>query len=263
MPNLKPLVVANWKCNPVTLKEAKRLFNSVKRGIKNVKNTEIVICPPFIYLADLRASAFAKGFGGLAFGSQDCFWEERGAYTGEVSPKMLKDLGVEYVIIGHSERRRYLKETDEMINRKIKAAIIAGLKPILCIGSRERGNRGSSEMKIQLQKALAGVKKTELKNVIITYEPVWAISTTKRSVIATPENTKEGKIFIRENLNKLFGKSLSQRVRVIYGGSVDSNNIEGFIKVAKMDGVLIGAASLKPDDFTAAVKKIDLISKTW
>ena len=259
---MKPLVIANWKMNPQTLAEAKRLFNSVKNGLKNIKNAEVVICPPFVYLSALKSEIMGPS-SAISFGGQSCFWEEKGAFTGEVSPKMLKDLGVEYVIIGHSERRRYLKETDEMINRKIKAAIIAGLKPILCIGSRERGNRGSSEMKIQLQKALAGVKKTELKNVIITYEPVWAISTTKRSVIATPENTKEGKIFIRENLNKLFGKSLSQRIRIIYGGSVDSNNIEGFIKVAKMDGVLIGAASLKPDDFTAAVKKVDLISKTW
>ena len=257
---MKPIIIANWKCNPTTLKEAKRLFDSIKRGLKNIKNAEVVICPPFVYLPYfLNSKSYILN---PKIGAQDCFWEEKGAFTGEVSPKMLKDLGCDYVILGHSERRRYLGETDEMVNKKLKAAIIAGLRPILCVSSRKRGKEGSSETKEQLQKDLSGIKKSELKNIIITYEPVWAISTTKGGAVVTSENTKEGKIFIKENLSKLFDRFSAGKVKIIYGGSVDSTNIEGFIRIAKMDGVLIGVASLRPDDFIAAVKKVDLISKT-
>ena len=125
---MKPLVVANWKCNPTTLAEAKRLFNSVKSGIKNIKNVEVIICPPFPYIPHIKNTKY-----NIRIGAQDCFWEERGAYTGEISPLMLKDLGCQYVIIGHSERRKYQQEKDSMIYKKIEAALKRGLKPILCI----------------------------------------------------------------------------------------------------------------------------------
>ena len=248
---MKPLIVANWKMNPATLAEARKLFNLEKKGTRNLKRVEVVICPPFVYLPVLRAN-----------GALDCFWEEKGAYTGEVSPKMLKDLGVKYVILGHSERRKYLGETDEMVNKKLKAALASGLVPILCVSSKKRGETARKEMELQMKKALSGVKKSEVKNIVSTYEPIWAISTTKNSIVATPENTKEGEAFLRKSLSKLFGKTVARKVRIIYGGSVDSTNIEGFIKKAKMDGALIGAASLRPDDFITAVKKIDLLLKT-
>ncbi len=132
---MKTLVVANWKMNPPTLAEAKRLFNSIKKGIRDINNTEVVICPPFVYLSALRPSE------ALSVGGQDAFWEEKGAYTGAISPAMLKDLGIEYVILGHSERRRYQGETDEMINKKLKTALKNGLKPILCISSKHRGKK--------------------------------------------------------------------------------------------------------------------------
>ncbi|PJA84609.1 MAG: triose-phosphate isomerase [Candidatus Nealsonbacteria bacterium CG_4_9_14_3_um_filter_37_13] len=255
---MKPLIVANWKCNPPTLKEAKLLFERVEKGLKDIKDVEVVICPPFVYLPTLYVHHQVMNIKlNIKLGAQDCFWEQKGAFTGEVSPTMLKDLGCEYVIIGHSERRKYLNETDGMVNKKLKAALLVGLKPILCVGSKKRGEKGAKEMKAQLERALAGIKKSELKNIIITYEPIWAISTTKGSIVATPENTKEGKIFLRRNLTKLFGKTIAQKVKIIYGGSVDSTNIEDFIKVAQMDGVLIGAASLRFDDFMAAVKTID------
>ena len=255
---MKPLIVANWKCNPPTLKEAKLLFERVEKGLKDIKDVEVVICPPFVYLPTLYVHHQVMNIKlNIKLGAQDCFWEQKGAFTGEVSPTMLKDLGCEYVIIGHSERRKYLNETDGMVNKKLKAALLVGLKPILCVGSKKRGEKGNKEMKVQLERALAGIKKSELKNIIITYEPIWAISTTKGSIVATPENTKEGKIFLRRNLTKLFGKTIAQKVKIIYGGSVDSTNIEDFIKVAQMDGVLIGAASLRFDDFMAAVKTID------
>lgn len=259
---MKPLIVANWKCNPIGLKEMKKLFDSISKGIKNNKGVEVVVCPPFVYLPILRACISNRQGGKLALGGQDCFWEEKGAFTGEISPTMLKNLGCEYVIIGHSERRKYLKETDEMVNKKLKAAIIAGLKPILCVGSKKRGEEGNKEIKIQLEKALAGIKKSDIKNIIFTFEPIWAISTTKESIVATPENTKEGEIFLRRNLAKLFSKTIAQKAKIIYGGSVDSKNIEGFIKKAKMDGVLIGAASLRPDDFVVAIKEIDVSTKS-
>ncbi len=256
----KPFIVANWKCNPTTLVEAKKLFNSIAKGIKNAcseqdRRVEVVICPPFPYLS---CSMFHVSC--FKLGSQDCFWEEKGAFTGEVSPRMLKDIGVEYVIIGHSERRRYLGETDEMVNKKLRAVLAAGLNPILCVGSMKKEKEGDFEIKSQLKKALLGMKKTDIKNIVFVYEPIWAISTTKGSVVATPENTRRGATLIKETLAELFDKSV--KVKVIYGGSVDSANIQGFIKDANMDGVLIGAASLRPDDFIAAVKRVDFISKT-
>lgn len=248
-----PLIIANWKCNPTTLKEAKQLFNLVREGLKNIKNVKVVICPPFVYIPSLAKASQSK----IALGAQDVFWEEKGAFTGEVSPEMLKDLGVEYVIIGHSERRKYLRETDKMINKKLKASIAASLKPILCLGSKKRGKEEKKVIETQLKRALVGIKKSDLKNIIIAYEPIWAISTTKSSVVATPENTKEGEVFLRRSLSKLYSRGIAQKTKIIYGGSVNSQNIEDFIKKARMDGVLIGAASLKPADFIAAVKIID------
>ncbi len=253
---MRYLIVANWKCNPTTLREAKRLFNSVIMGSKNVRNAEVVICPPFVYLSSFKFQA-----SGFKLGAQDCFWKEKGAFTGEVSAKMLKDFGVKYIILGHSERRKYFYETDEIVNKKLKAALEVGLKPILCVSSKKRGEAARKEMEIQMKKDLDGIRRSEIKDVVVTYEPIWAISTTKNSVVATPENTKEGEIFIRESLSKLFSKSIARKTRIIYGGSVDNTNIEGFIKKAKMDGVLIGAASLRPADFIAAVKKVDFLAK--
>lgn len=249
---MKSLVVANWKCNPTTLGEARRLFNPVEKGIKNIKNTEVVICPPFVYLANLQLITHS-----LQLGAQDCFWEEKGAFTGEISPKMLKNLGCQYVMIGHSERRRNLGETNEIVNKKLRAALDASLKPILCVGSKDRSREKEfKEIKIQLDKTLPGIKKPNPQNLIITYEPVWAISTTKGSKIAAPKEARDGANFIRKILTKLFDKNFAQRIRVIYGGSVDSKNVCSFIYEAKMDGVLVGAASLNPKEFIKIIKSV-------
>lgn len=170
---------------------------------------------------------------------------------------MLKNLGCQYVILGHSERRRYLKETDEMVNKKLKAVLGIGLKPILCVGSKERNQKKEfREIKNQLKKVLSGIKKPELKSLVITYEPVWAISTTKGGRIATPKESREGANFIRKILIKLFDKNFAKRPRIIYGGSVDSKNVKSFIYEARMDGVLVGAASLNSKEFVKLVKKI-------
>lgn len=250
---MKPLIVANWKMDPQALAKAKLLFNLVARGVRNIKKVVVVICPPFVYIPYLlNPKPYTLN---PKFGSQDCFWEGKGAFTGEISTAMLKDLGVEYIIIGHSERRRNLNETDEMVNKKLGAVLDIGLKSILCVGSEDRDQKKEfKKIQIQLEKALLGIKKPNTENLIIAYEPIWAISTTKGRKIATPKEAREGANFTRKVLVKLFGKNFGQRIRVIYGGSVDSKNIGGFIKEAKMDGVLVGAASLRAREFIKTVK---------
>jgi triosephosphate isomerase len=241
----KLLIVANWKCNPTTLKEAKKLFNSVKKGIKKTcpepyRRTEVVICPPFVYLPILGTSISIQGFGGLCFGSQDCFLGKEGAFTGEISPKMLKNLGVKYVIIGHSERRKYQKETDEVINKKIKAVIAEGLRPILCVDKIS-----------QIKKDLKGVSLKELKNLVVAYEPLFAIGSGRP---CPPEKAERMRISIQKKVKK--------RIRIIYGGSVNSQNARIYIEKAGFQGLLLGGASLKPKEFLKIVKNVDFFSKS-
>ena len=255
---MKPLIVANWKCNPTTLKEAKALFNSVRKGIKNIKNVDVVVCPPFLWLPLLSASAFAKGLGGLRFGSQDCFWAEKGAYTGEVSPKMLKDIGVRYVILGHSERRLYLGETDEMINKKIISALKAKLNPVLCVGeSKEEKNQGKTEevLRNQLTSALLGVSKTILQNskLSIAYEPIWAIGTGKA---CQSDETQMMSLFIKKIVSRFYGNFVSKKVQILYGGSINSKNALSYIREAMMEGLLVGGASLDSREFIKLVKNV-------
>lgn len=248
---MKPLIVANWKCNPPTLEETKQLFNSIKKGTKNIKNVEVVICPPFPYLVTCDKQQATS----IKLGAQDVFWEKKGAYTGEVSPLMLKNLGCKYVVCGHSERRRYFGETDEMINKKIKAVLKIGLSPILCVGDKSRETKEDiKEIDSQLEKGLKGIKKSNLYKLIITYEPVWAISTTRGGVVATPEDAMEGTLYIKKILYKLLGKTLAQKIKILYGGSVNSKNINSFIYEAQMAGVLVGAASLDSQEFVKVVK---------
>jgi len=221
----KPLIIANWKCNPSTREQAEHLFGTIKRETKNINGVKIVICPPFVWLPSLN---------GLSLGAQDCFWEKDGAYTGEVSPKMLKDLGCDYVILGHSERRKYLKETDEMINKKIKTALKSDLTPILCI-----------ENISQLKKRTKDLLRKEQKKLIIAYEPVFAIGTGKP---CTPEKAKEMKTAIKKIIDK--------DIPIIYGGSVNSQNAADYIKMAGFQGLLVGGASLNPAEFIKVVKNV-------
>lgn len=246
---MRTLIVANWKMNPPVLKEAEKLFNDIKEGVKNIKDAKVVICPSFPYISNLKSEN-----SNLKLGAQNCFWEEKGAFTGEVSPQMLKDLGVEYVILGHSERRKYLGETDEMINKKLKKALELGLLSILCVGDKDRETKGDmKEIDLQLETALRGLENYDLSKLTITYEPVWAISTTEGGAAATPEDTKEAVFYIKNYLNVLIGKDKTSKIRIIYGGSVNSQNINSFIK-AGVDGALVGAASLKAEEFINVVK---------
>ena len=253
---MRPLIVANWKCNPTTLQEAKKLFNSIKNGLKNIKRVEVVICPPFVYLSALGASTFAKGYGGLAFGSQNCFWEEKGAFTGEISARQLKDLGCQYVILGHSERRKYFSETDEIINKKLKAALRAKLKPIFCVGEKleeRKGGKTQMVLKHQIEKGLKGIKKREIKNLVLAYEPVWAVGTGR------PCSTNEAQImslFLRKIVAENYSSSVAKNLPVLYGGSVDSKNAKDYVLEARMSGLLIGGASLKIKEFVKIIKSV-------
>ena len=241
---MKPLIIANWKCNPTTQQEAKRLFNLVKRGIKSIKNTEVVICPPFLYISNLKSQ-----ISNLKLGAQDCFWEEKGAFTGEISSLMLKNLGCQYVIIGHSERRKYQQEKDSMIYKKIEAALKRGLKPILCIDkiSQIREHQRSVKMNEvhRLKKGIKGIIKKDFKKIILAYEPLFAIGTGKPCSI---DKAKKMRIAIKKKLNK--------NILILYGGSINSQNARDYVKKAGFQGLLVGGASLNAQEFIKIVKNV-------
>lgn len=249
---MKPLIVANWKCNPISLREAKKLFDSAKKGIKNVKNVEVVICPPFTILVVMGHKLSAN----LKLGAQDCFWEDSGAFTGEVSAMMLKNLGCKYVIIGHSERRRYFKETNLAINKKIKSALQNKLKPILCVGeTEEEKNRGefSKVIKTQIERGLKKISRVKINEVSIAYEPIWAIGTGKA---CKPVQAQVMNLLIRKIMTKLYNRSIAERVPVLYGGSVNKTNALDYLRESRMAGLLIGGASLRPKEFIGIVKDV-------
>jgi len=240
---MKKLIVANLKMNPQTFTEADRLARAASSAARKVKNVEVVFCPPFVWLECLAAEYGKKAI----FGGQDAFWEERGAYTGEISPVMLKNIGARYVIIGHSERRIHLGETDEMINKKIKAALGAGLKVILCVGEtlkEHRAGRTKFVLARQLRKDLKSVSKLNIYNskLVIAYEPIWAIGT---GLAETPMSAGYMADFIRR---------VSGARRVIYGGSVSAKNIKGFLSRREIDGALVGGASLDAGEFSKIIK---------
>lgn len=251
---MKPLIVANWKMNPKSLKEAKQLFNSVKKEIKNFKKVEVVICPPFIYIPTFQQTNNPT----IKLGAQDCFWEKGGAYTGEVSPSMLKNLGCNYVIIGHSERRKHFKETDDMINKKIKTALITKINPIFCLGETIEERKGGKTQKVLKKQLISGFKNISKSLILnskfsIAYEPLWAIGT------GNPCDFKEAQkinLFLRKFIAQIFNNKLAKKIRIIYGGSVNSKNASFYIKEAKMNGLLVGGASLDAKEFIEIIKGI-------
>ncbi len=248
---MKPLIVANWKMNPQTLREAKQLFDLVKIGVKNIKKAEKVICPPFLFLSNIQHLK-----SNIKLGAQNVFWEKEGAYTGEISPLMLKDAGCEYVIVGHSERRGYFKETDEMISKKLKAVLKEKLTPILCIGeTKEQRNKGETDriLKKQIETALEKVSSSKFSKITIAYEPIWAIGTGKPCDV---EEAQKIGLLIRKIISGLYGPKSAKNVQVLYGGSVSSKNAAGYIKEAGLQGLLIGGASLKAKEFIKIVKTV-------
>ena len=243
-----PLIAGNWKMN-TTVSEAVELVNEMRPGLDEIANVDKVICPPFISLATVRE--LIKG-SSIKLGAQNLYFEEKGAYTGEISPLMLADL-CEFVIIGHSERRQYFNETGEIVNKKIRAALRVKLKPILCIGeSLEENEAGRTEAVIagQIRSSLAGID--FVAGLIIAYEPIWAIGTGKA---ATGKQANKTIGFIRQNIAKLYNEDLAQEIRILYGGSVTADNAAEFIDQPEIDGALVGGASLKAAQFLSIVKQ--------
>ncbi len=245
----KILIVANWKMNPDAPGRAALLANKIERGIARVRNVDVVLAPPFPFL--LPIAAVVKK---AKVGAQNVFWQDGGAYTGEVSWHQLKHLKVGYVIVGHSERRYVLNETDEMINKKVSKLLENGMTPILCVGERERtGDDMPDAVGIQIKAALEGVKKNLLKKLVIAYEPVWAISTSPHAHPDNPENAFRAVMYIRKVVADLSNRAIADAVRVIYGGSVHAKNIEGFLKEGGMQGALVGGSSLDSSEFSEMV----------
>jgi triosephosphate isomerase (TIM) len=252
---MKPLIVANWKCKPTAQEEAEELFDKISEGIKDAKNAEIVICPPFIYLPKINNKYNAL------LGAQNCFLEKKDISCLEFSPRVAKEAGCDYIIVGHSSRRIFLEESDEIINKELKDSLRVGLLPVLCLGetSEERA-KGQTEAVLegQIRKGLEGVSADEISKITITYEPVWAISggdPYKTKEIPTPENIKKAKTFIKDILEKIYGRE-TVIPRIIYGGSVNAANSKWILGEAGMDGLLVGGASLQVEEFIKIVKNI-------
>lgn len=245
-----PLIAGNWKMY-MTVNQAVELVLKLRDAIKGVSNVEVAIAPPFTALHHIN---YLLAETPIKLCGQDVFWEKSGAYTGEISPEMLKDVGCQYVIIGHSERRQHFNETDEIVNRKILSSLKEGLKPIFCVGEsleqREKG-KTTTIVKKQVEEGLRKISNGQMKDVTIAYEPVWAIGTGKT---ATPEQAEEIHNSIRELLYDMFNLEAVKEARLIYGGSVNPDNIDGIMAQPNIDGALVGGASLKADSFSRIVK---------
>ena len=239
----KPIIAGNWKMHK-TIAEALEFVNDVKDKVNN-DNVEAVICAPFTLLKDLKEAT--KGTN-IKIGAQNMHFEEKGAFTGEISPLMLKELDMDYVVIGHSERRQYFNETNETVNKKVLKALEVGIDPILCVGEREAGNT-KDVCKVQVEKALENVSKEDLAKVVIAYEPVWAIGTGKT---ATSEDANDVIAYIREVVANLY-KELANEVRIQYGGSVKPSNVAEIMNQSDIDGALVGGASLEANDYVKLV----------
>ena len=243
-----PLVAGNWKMNK-TVAEARELVSTMSAKLRDISNVEKVLCPPFIAIPALAEMLAGSGIG---LGAQNLHWEEKGAFTGEVAPNMVKEF-CQYVIIGHSERRTYFGETDESVNRKLHAALKAGITPIVCVGETlEQYEAGSTSdvVRRQINVGLAGIDSAS--KVVVAYEPIWAIGTGKAS---SGENANfVHQQVIRPALSELFGAHNAESIRILYGGSVTAANAAEFFAYPDIDGALVGGASLKPDEFVAITK---------
>ncbi|MCX7679218.1 MAG: triose-phosphate isomerase [Spirochaetes bacterium] len=240
----REIFAGNWKMY-TTLSEALALIEGIIKGLGDIANREIVVFPPAVHAREVVKACGNK----IAVGLQNMYFEKEGAFTGEISPLMVKDVGARFILIGHSERRHVFGETDEMINRKIHAALDVGLEPMVCVGEliseREAGN-SEKVVETQLKAALAGVARDQMNKVVIAYEPVWAIGTGK---VATPEIAESMHQSIRNVLKALYGAEIATTVPVLYGGSVKPENIKGLFSQENIDGVLVGGASLTAKSF--------------
>lgn len=241
----KILIAANWKMNK-TKQEAEDYIIKFLPLVRNVHDRDIVLCVPFtlLYIVNKLISD-----SNIKLGAQNMYIEEKGAYTGEISPVMLKDAGCKYVILGHSERRKYFNETDQFINKKVHVAVKHGLTPIVCIGEtlqeREQG-KTFEVLKYQVENSLANLSTMDAEKIVIAYEPVWAIGTGKN---ATPQQAQEAQQFIREKYAQMYGSVVAEKVRILYGGSITPENFKSIMEQKDVDGGLVGGASLDPESF--------------
>ncbi|MBI3813298.1 MAG: triose-phosphate isomerase [Nitrospinae bacterium] len=250
----KPLIAGNWKMNN-SIAESLALVERLKVLLKDSSGVEILIAPPFTALAVVRDAIRGSN---IKLGAQNIFWKDSGAYTGEVSPLMIRDLGCEYVIIGHSERREYFKESDEVVNKKIGTALRNKLKAIVCVGEtlKEReDNRTMQVIESQIKRGLEGISTSELR-IVIAYEPVWAIGTGRN---ATPVQANEVHAYIRRLLSQIFSEDIASGIRILYGGSVKPSNSAELMSEKEIDGALVGGASLDADSFTQIVRSACMV----
>jgi triosephosphate isomerase (TIM) len=247
----KPFIGGNWKMNTDSKVAVELAKGVAEKTASFLSKCDVAVCPPFVYLPAVKA---ALGSSAVGLGAQDVYFEAKGAFTGEISCGMLKDVGCKYVIIGHSERRHVIKESNSLINKKLTAAIDAGLLPIFCVGELlEERNAGQTEsvVKVQIEQGMSGISAEKAKVVTIAYEPVWAIGT---GVNATPEQAQEVHLMIRQLIAKMYNKDLADKMRIQYGGSAKPDNAAVLMSQPDIDGLLVGGASLKADDFAAMIK---------
>lgn len=246
----KPIIGGNWKMNKGTPKEVNEMLKKLIPLIKNIANVDVVIAPPYTVL--LSAFEILKGTT-IKLGAQNMYFEEKGAFTGEISPNFLKKIGVEYVILGHSERRNIFHETDELVNKKLMKALSLGLKPIVCIGEHlEEREAGKTKeiIKLQMNESFKSLSKKQMSETIIAYEPIWAIGTGRT---ATPEQAEEIHVFIRELISQKFDPGTANKVRIQYGGSIKPANAKELFLKENIDGGLVGGASLLADSLSQII----------
>lgn len=246
----KKIIIGNWKMNPSSLDEAKRIFAKTRAASNKFSIVEVVACPPAVYISNF----FKKIGENMSLGSQDVSYEEGGSHTGEISVSMLKDLDVNYVIVGHSERRA--KGEDEIsIKRKIKMVLDVGMKAVVCFGEKERDENGLylDNLKDQMKKVLEGLDTNHPENIIIVYEPIWAIGA---SEAMRPDDIYETSIFLRKVFSDIFGQELSMKIKILYGGAVNSRNAYDILSVGKVDGFLVGRESVNIAGFTELIKVV-------
>jgi len=250
MSKSKKIIVANWKMNPESYEEAGKIFSGIKRAAKKTKNIKVVVCPPIIYLGKLKADKQ------VLLGAQDLFWKDKGPFTGEISPAMVRNSGGSYAIIGHSERRAE-GETDDNIARKVFASVSNDICPILCIGEKERDANGEylEFLKNQIKNGLARISGPAVYNLIIAYEPVFAIGRSFNNALK-PNEVHEMSIFIKKILSETFDKEAAFAVPILYGGSVDFENASGIVNEGEIDGLLVGRESLDPEHFKGIIEAI-------
>lgn len=250
--NVKRIIIANWKMNPKTFSEARELFNAVKKEAKKIKNIDIIIAPPAIWLGQLKINDGDN----IRLGAQNMSWEEKGAFTGEISPLMLKDAGVKYAILGHSERRIYFGETNETVNAKILTAFKNSLAPIFCLGetAREKREEKTPEIiKAQIEEGLKDISQGQIEanKIIIAYEPVWAIGS---GLTPSFDDILSAKLLIKKILAGLFSRKAADKVPILYGGSVSGQNAKDVMEKGGVDGLLVGGASLQANEFGSIIK---------